>query len=126
MKPESIICNAIIKSAEISLDRGSFLCVWLTLDYGDGSCQGFGGHVLGGVPDCSAGNHENSPNYAAEALVSIMRVCGVDKFSNIKGMAVRVKRAHAEFGGEALAVGHIIKDIWYEPGSTFKAWRNKS
>lgn len=115
-----VTTNAIITSANIQLDRGCFLCAWVHLDYGDGSHQGFGGHALGGTPVCAAGKHKKQPNYAAEALVSIMRVGGVEKFSDLAGKAIRVRRTSDGFGGDIIAIGHIIKDIWYDPKKQFK------
>lgn len=117
-----IISNAIVESATIQLDHSCFLCVWLSLDY-CGSGQGFGGHVLGGVSDVSAGDHRNQPNLAAEAIVRIMEVCGVDKWKNIPGKTIRVKRTTDGLGGDIIAIGHIVKDIWYDPKKTFSEWK---
>lgn len=118
-----IISNAIVESATIQLDRDCFLCAWLGLDYGDSSHQGFGGHVLGGVAGVRAGDHRNQPNFAAEAIVRIMEVCGVDNWKNIPGKTVRVKRTTDGLGGDIIAIGHIVKDIWYDPKKTFSEWK---
>lgn len=116
-----IISNAIITSTALRLDRDCFLCAWLFLDYGDSTHQGFGGHVLGGLPDVRAGYHRKQPNMAAEAIVTILRVADVDDWSKVAGKAVRVRRTVEGFASDIIAVGHITKDIWYEPG-TFKDW----
>lgn len=105
------VANATITEAAVRLDRGCFLCAWLTLDYG-GLCQGFGGHVLGGV-GCAAADHKSQPNLAADVLTGYMTVGDVDEFAKLKGRNVRVLRPVAL--GEAVAVGHITKDVWYFP-----------
>lgn len=119
---DQIICNALIEGAQIRLDRGAFLCAWIDLDYGDSSHQGFGGHVLGADKSCAAGDHRNMPNYAAEALVKIMQCCGVEQWKDIPGKAVRVKRSCAGMSGDVIAIGHITKDVWYEPKKDFNGW----
>lgn len=114
------IQNGIVSSAEVTMDRGSFLSVWLHLDYG-GSGQGFGGYVLGGTPDSKAGQmHATGPNFAAEFLVACMRVCDVEAFDKCAGKAIRVRRDR-EYG-QIEAIGHITKDVWFSPTETFEKW----
>lgn len=115
------VTNAIVKDAWVSLDNGWCLSVWLHLDY-DGTCQGFGGYVLGGDATSSAGKrHATGPNYAAEFLVRSMQVCGVDRLDLCKGKAIRVRKT-SEYG-DIIAIGHITKDIWFAPKATFESWK---
>jgi hypothetical protein len=116
------IVNATIIDAEIKLDREVFLSVWLTLDYG-GAVQGFGGFVLGGVADAKAGEHANQPNLAAEFIVRCLEIGGVDQFSKLVGRNIRVNRNYAGFNTTIVAIGHITKDIWFNPTETFKSWK---
>lgn len=109
---EPIVVNAIIESADVTLDRGAFLSVWLMLRY-DGMGQGFGGVVLGGTPDAAAGDHKNQPNIAGEWLVWCLRVADVERLRDCVGKAIRVRKT--DKFGDIIAIGHIVKDIWFEP-----------
>lgn len=112
--------NAIIESADISLSRGFILDCWVFLDYG-GSAQGFGGYVLGGTQG-KAGEHDKQPNIAAEFICSVLRVAEVENFSDLKGKCVRVRKSgHL---GKILAIGHITKDIWFEPETKIQDMMN--
>ena len=115
-----IIVNAIIKGARIGLSRGSFLDAWLDLDYG-GLCQGFGGFVLGGTPDAKCGNHKETPNLAAEFIVSCLRAGDVESWSDLVGKTIRVRKT--DEWGDILAIGHIVKeDRWFSPRDVFGLW----
>ena len=105
-------CNAIIESATVRLDHDCFLSMWLFLKY-DGAGQGFGGYVLGGLPDIAAGKHSEQKNIAAEFIVQCLRVCGVESVDACVGKVIRVRKKK-EFG-DILAIGHAIKDIWFYP-----------
>lgn len=105
------IKNAIIRSADIRIDRDIFLSVWLNLDYG-GAGQHFGGYILGGLPDVKAGKHHEMPNLAADFIVQCMLMAGVEDFKNIVGKSIRVA---IHENGDIAAIGHILKDEWYAP-----------
>ena len=117
MADKGIEVNAVITSADVTLDRDCFLSCWLMLDYG-GSGQGFGGYVLGGVSDTKAGRHEEQKNIAAIWLVGVLEAAGVTKLSDCVGKVVRVRKV-SDFG-DILAIGHAIKnDKWFEPRKAF-------
>lgn len=104
--------NAIIEDASLRLDRGFILTVWLMLDYG-GSGQGFGGYYLGGS-DGKAGEHDLQKNICAEFIVKCLRAGDVEKFDELKGKTIRVRRT--DEWGDIIAIGHIVKDDrWFEP-----------
>lgn len=124
MKNE-IITNAIVKSAIIRLDRDCFLSVWLDLKYDNTSDQGFGGYVLGGIPDSKAGQHYNQKNIAGEFIVSCLLVAGVTDWKDIPGKSIRVRRTDEGFGGDIIAIGHIINDVWFEPKKVLAAMNSK-
>lgn len=113
----SIEINAVITSADVTLDRDFILSSWLMLDFG-GSGQGFGGYVLGGLPDTRAGQHHEQKNIAAIWLVGVLQAAGVTKLSEAVGKVIRVRRAD-DFG-EILAIGHAVKnDRWFCPKEAF-------
>ena len=98
--------NAVIKSADIMFDDKGNLTIWLDLDYG-GLCQGFGGYKL-----CTS-KKDNTGKFISK----MMKVCDVIKFDKIVGKAVRVRKTD---NNDILAVGHIIKDIWFIPSQELK------
>jgi len=111
------VVNAIIDSAHIKIERGFLLDSWIFVKYESGG-QGFGGFVLGGIGDekVPASRHAEQPNLAAEWLVSVLRAAGVEKWSEVPGKVIRVRRDHEGFGGRILGIGHAIKDdCWFMP-----------
>lgn len=115
--------NATISDVKICLDRDVFLSVWVFLDYGDCGGQGFGGYVLGGLPDVAAGNHATQKNLAGEFLVRCMMAADVLDWKHMVGKTVRVRKEHSKVH----AIGHITKKgLWFNPGETFKAWEARN
>jgi hypothetical protein len=90
--------NAIITRVELEGERG--LSAWIDLDYG-GMCQSFGGYMLLG----------GNKNYCGTFIRRCLDVGGVMEWSKLVGKTVRVKRDQ----GLAVAIGHIVKDDWFEP-----------
>lgn len=117
----NIVCNAVIESASLTIERGFILTGWVHLDYGDGTHQGFGGYVLGGVGDAKAAQHQDQPNLCAEWFAGVMSAAGVDDFAALPGKSVRVLRSKGGFGGDVIGIGHIVKDQrWFYPKEAFK------
>lgn len=122
---ETEIVNATIVNQSAGFDREIFLCCHLTFDYGNGTHQGFGGHVLGGEPGSKAGEHGANPNWCAEYLVGVLRAAGVESMTQLPGKNVRVKR-EVGWGGKVIAIGHITKDdLWFDPETAFKKLRDE-
>lgn len=111
------IKNAIIKSAEITNDDHGLLTAWLMLDYG-GSGQGFGGAALY-LPK-SFKNHSIDCGYAGHWIWRVMEIAEVSKWSDLKGKTIRVQSDKSGLGGSIEAIGHIIKDDWFNPSIDFK------
>ena len=106
--------NAIITDAEISSDDHNLLSAWVHLDYG-GSGQGFGGYALY-LPKTFKHHDVRGPNYAGHFIWRVMEIAGVVKWSHLKGKTIRVK---CDFG-HVEAIGHIVKDDWFNPSEDFK------
>lgn len=108
-----VVQNAVITAATISTAGHGILSAWLSLDYG-GTCQGFGGAALF-VPE------RHSANYAGLWLWRVMEVAGVEEWSKLVGKTIR---ARGSWGGVS-AIGHIVKDDWFEPAVEFARLRGE-
>lgn len=113
------IVNAVITEATITNDDHGLLSAWVYLDYG-GSCQGFGGYALY-LPD-GFRKRTDAPNYAGHFIWRVMAVAGVSEWSKLKGKTVRAKREHSKVH----ALGHIVKDDWFDPSVDFTAMRERA
>ena len=112
--------NAQIEKISIGLDRGFALCGWVHVKRQDGFHQGFGGFVLGGLPDSGAGRHGAQKNLAGEWLVSVMRAADVEDYSKAVGKVIRIRLDGEGFGSTITAIGHPLdEDKWFEPKSKF-------
>lgn len=103
--------NAIIESASLGAERGFVLDSWIHVDYG-GSGQGFGGFALY-LGESSAHHSVSSP--AGHWIWRVMQVAGVESWTALKGRSIRCRVE----SGRIVAIGHIIKDIWFEPEREF-------
>ncbi|MEQ1888073.1 MAG: hypothetical protein ABL951_02700 [Alphaproteobacteria bacterium] len=104
------IKNAIIKSAEICIEDHGLLTVWLMLDYGDSSAQGFGGYCL------------FNPNFpdkdrAGRFIRRVLDIAGVRSWDKLPGKTIRAKAS----GVSVESIGHILKDDWFTPSTDLVA-----
>lgn len=107
------IKNAIILNTSITNDDHGMLSAWLHLDCG-GSGQGFGGYSLY-RPKSFKHHTVAGPNYAGHFIWRVMEVAGVSQWDQLPGKTIRVRGDH----GGIEAIGHIVKDDWFEPKVDF-------
>lgn len=112
------IKNAIIESVTIDMGDRGLLTAWLNLNYG-GSGQGFGGFSLY-LPKSYAHFTEKG-DFAGHFLFRCMEIAGVESWDKMKGKTVRVKSQHSKIE----AIGHIVKDDWFNPSEDFKRMNAK-
>lgn len=106
-----MICNAIIRAATLRQERGFVLDSWVHVDFDHGS-QGFGGFAL--YIGKTGSNHTvESP--AGHWLWRVMEIAGVEDWSKVVGKAIRCRIE----GERIVAIGHIVKDDWFEPAAEF-------
>lgn len=116
MKDEYEIKNAIIGSAILDMGDRGLLTSWINLEYG-GSGQGFGGYSLY-LPK-SYTHHNPQANFAGHFIFRCMEIAGVESWDKMKGKTIRVKCNHSG----VQAIGHIVKDDWFEPAVEFKGMK---
>ncbi len=110
------IRNAIIQSASINDSERGLLTAWLHLDYG-GSGQGFGGYALY-LP--KSFSHHRLLSHAGHFIWRCMEIADVSSWEKMAGKTIRVKLDKGGLGGRILAIGHIVKDDWFDPSEDFK------
>ena len=108
----SEIKNAIIKSTDLSISDHGLLSGWIFLDFG-GSGQGFGGYTLY-LPKSFKLHKLESP--AGHFIFRVLQVAGVGHWNDLPGKTVRVKGDR----GSIEAIGHFVKDDWFNPSEDFK------
>lgn len=96
---------AQITRAELEFERG-YLTSWLTLEW-PGASQGFGGYSLGGYTNTGCGVW----------VRGVMRAAGVDRWSDLCGKTVRVRR---DATGKVKAIGHATTERWFIPAEEFE------
>lgn len=106
------IKNAVIESVSISNNDHGCLSAWLTLNYG-GSGQGFGGYALY-LPK-SFKHAVNQINTAGHFIYRCLEIAEVTEWGDLVGKTVRVKASQ----GKVEAIGHILKDDWFNPSEDF-------
>jgi len=107
--------NAIIESAEISIDDHGLLTAWVFLDYGDGGHQGFGGYALY-LP--KSFDHHSICGPAGHFIYRVMAIAGVTAWDKLAGRSIRVR---SESPLERIhSIGHIVKNDWFCPEDDFK------
>ncbi len=113
------IKNALISSVSIDDGDRGFLTAHLHLDYGD-SGQSFGGYILYLSKEYT--NHSASINYAGHFIFRCMQIAGVTAWDKIVGKTIRVKAEHIQVH----AIGHIVKDDWFDPAKDFEMLKSFS
>lgn len=105
MPKEIVITNAKIINEYLGYEDHGLLTSSVTLDYGDeGGCQGFGMYNLAGKA-------------CALWIKNILKVCEVLSWDKVKDCHVRVE--HEPYG-KIYKIGHITKDIWFDPSVDLK------
>lgn len=101
MRMETV--NALIESADIEICCG-VLMLTIGLNYGK-IFQMYTGNSLYLPEDFK---HHDKKSIAGHRIYRMMKVAGVQKFSQLVGKAVRVQTTPTEIRN----IGHIIDDFW--------------
>ena len=108
----AIVINAVIKSVAISDGDYGALSAWLHLDYG-GSEQMFGGYCLY-LP--KSFTHHEIKSFAGHFIWRCMEIADVTEWEKLSGKTIRVRE---DDWGNIEAIGHIVKDDWFNPSLDF-------
>lgn len=111
------IRNAEITNADLSTEAYCCADLPITLD-GHGWGVVYGGYVLGKGGTAYKIDEIQGSEQGMAAILTIMRVVGVDRLSDMKGKYVRV--ATKGWGDTVKIIGNIIEDEWFDYGTFFK------
>lgn len=109
------IKNARISSADLDMRYHGCMVLWIGLD-GDGWGVNYGGYCLG--HGYLGAEEFDGSAMSMESIMRIMDVVGVERFSDLKGMYVRV--ATKGVGSTVKIIGNIIKDKWFDIEEVFE------
>lgn len=113
---EYVIKNAVIESVSLDMGDRGLLTSYLSLDYGDGGHQGFGGYVLY-LP--KSFKHHEMLSHAGHFIFRCLEIAGVESWDKLKGKSIRVQLDGDGFSGNIKAIGHIVKNDWFWPSVDF-------
>ena len=116
MSEDVKVRDAVITSARFDTERG--LSAWIYLDFG-GSGQGFGGFLLYAPEGWRAAGVAG--NYAGHFIWRVLEIAGVDDWAKLPGRTVRVRSSW----DKVHAIGHIVKDNWFNPAEEFAAMQER-
>ena len=111
------IQNAKITNADLSTETYCCADLPITLD-GHGWGVVYGGYCLGKGGTSYKIDEITGSAQGMAAILTIMRVVGVDRLSDMKGKYVRV--AMKGWGDSVKIIGNIIKDEWFDYGTFFR------
>lgn len=102
----TFIENAVIESTDIYYDHG-ILTFRMRLRF-SGGVQSFGGWAC-----YNPKAMEN--DCLGQYIHNVLRVVDVETVEDLNGKAIRVRGRKASILGSIEAVGHLLKDEWFEP-----------
>jgi hypothetical protein len=111
--------NATIERVWLGDDEHGGLSAFVHLRYSEGSGQGFGGYRLY-APDYK-GPQKQFGNTCGLFIWRCMQVGGVSAWEDLPGKNVRVIATH----DKVKAIGHILKEDWFDPQEEFEALKMK-
>lgn len=118
---EPITENAIIESVSLGYGERGILEAWAVLKF-DGSGQGFGGYALYLPADFKHHGESMRANVCGHFIYRVLEVAGVTEWAKLEGRTVRAKHTNSN----VIAIGHIVKDDWFDPSADFEAMRTKA
>ena len=95
---------AKVESTSLGYEDHGILTCWLHLKYGTG-VQGAGGYALDEYDE--AAERRVGTAYGCEFIVRLMRACGVDEWSKVKGRTVYAVRDGEGFGARVIGIAPL-------------------
>jgi hypothetical protein len=103
------VVNAKITGTHLGIEDHGILTFFLYLEF-DGYHQGFGGYAL------DTYDKENKMRigtaYGTDCILNILKVLEVNKWEDLKGKYVRIKR-DGTWNEPITEIGHIVNNKWF-------------
>ena len=100
------IANATIENTMLGIEDHGIMSFSLTLTYGGGYGQGFGGYALDGK------GGEQGHAKSILCIRKIIETVGVEKWEDLRGKYIRIKKA-SEHAGPIEEIGNIMDEKWF-------------
>ena len=100
--------NGKIRDTMLGIEDHGIMTCWLSLDFSSAG-QGFGGYAMDSFSREQKGRIGDGKSIMA--IRKILETVGVEKWEDLKGKYVRVKRSTAF--GKIDAIGHIVEEKWF-------------
>ncbi len=95
-------------------DHGILTC-YLGIDF-DSTHQSFGGYGFDEYVSDREGAHVRLGNaFGMEFIRCVLYTLEVDRWEKLVGLNIRVRRSGTSYNSGITAIGHIIKDRWFDP-----------
>lgn len=105
--------NAKIRKTTLGIEDHGILTCYVHLE-GDGWGVGFGGFTLDGpIKRGNEFSHREGTAYGMEFINRVLKTLEINSWEKLPGAIVRCKSEG--WGGRCLAIGHPLKEQWFEP-----------
>lgn len=102
--------NARIVSTMLGREDHGILTCYVHLE-GNGMVVGWGGYAFDSWDDSL--KRRVGAAYGMEFIAAVLDVAGVERWEQLPGAYVRLESQG--WGGRATRIGHITKDLWFDP-----------
>jgi hypothetical protein len=107
-----LIENGKIASTSLGIEDHGIFSSMIMIEF-NGSVQGFGGWALDKFS--KELDQRIGTAFGCQFILELLKTLEVSTWDELKGLNVRVKRESDSYDARIVAIGHIIKNQWFNP-----------